>query len=376
MSLVWPWGGSRWGAVTSAIASGMDISAIGLATAADAHSMTEQYRRRQQEWSIQRDSAAHECAQLEAQQHSLAVQLEAAQLQRDYVAAQQAQTQTQLDFLKTKFSNVELYSWMQGRLSAVFYQFYDLTVARCMRAELGYQWETQDPSFFIQPGAWDGNHAGLLSGEALLLNLAQMESAYLEWDGRALEVNRTVSMAKEMGVDSAGFNAEVNQVLNDAVSSLQPHTLEMVEIMGTESKVFTASIDLNALAIADDYPDAMLSNSGSSVRRIKQISVSLPALLGPYEDIQAVLGYSGNGNGIHQSCTHTAISHGINDSGQFQLDFNDSKYLPFEGLPINGDGSAKLTLSFPHAGDTGKQRSILQSLNDIVLHIRYTILTD
>ncbi|OBU42172.1 hypothetical protein AYY27_19525 [Photobacterium damselae] len=143
-------GGSRWGAVTSAIASGMDITAIGLATAAEAHSMTEQYRRRQQEWSIQRDSAAHECAQLEAQQHSLAVQLEAAQLQRDYVAAQQAQTQTQLDFLKTKFSNVELYSWMQGRLSAVFYQFYDLTVARCMRAELGYQWETQDTSFFIQ----------------------------------------------------------------------------------------------------------------------------------------------------------------------------------------------------------------------------------
>ncbi|WP_080991980.1 neuraminidase-like domain-containing protein [Vibrio campbellii] len=365
-------GGSRWGAVTSAIASGMDTSAIGLATAAEAHSMTEQYRRRQQEWSIQRDSAEHECAQLEAQQHSLAVQLEAAQLQRDYVAAQQAQTQTQLDFLKTKFSNVELYSWMQGRLSAVFYQFYDLTVARCMKAELGYQWETQDTSVFIQPGAWDGNHAGLLSGEGLLLNLTQMESAYLEWDGRSLEVNRTVSMAQEMGVDSAGFNAEVNQVLNGTASSLTPHTLEM----GTDSTVFIASIDLNALAIADDYPDAMLSSSGSSVRRIKQISVSLPALLGPYEDIQAVLGYSGNGNGIHQSCTHTAISHGINDSGQFQLDFNDSKYLPFEGLPINGDGSAKLTLSFPNAGDKGKQRSILQSLNDIVLHIRYTILTD
>ncbi|MFM2586642.1 Tc toxin subunit A-related protein [Vibrio campbellii] len=368
-------GGSRWGAVTSAIASGMDISAIGLATAAEAHSLTEQYRRRQQEWSIQRDSAAHECAQLEAQQHSLAVQLEAAQLQKDYVAIQQAQTQAQLDFLKTKFSNVELYSWMQGRLSAVFYQFYDLTVARCMKAELGYQWETKDTSVFIQPGAWDGNYAGLLSGEALLLNLAQMESAYLEWDRRALEVNRTVSMAQEMGMDSAGFNAEVNQVLDETASSLTLHTLEM----GTDSTVFIATIDLNALAIADDYPDAMLSSNSSPVRRIKQISVSLPALLGPYEDIQAVLGYSGNGKGIHQSCTHTAISHGINDSGQFQLDFNDSKYLPFEGLPINGDDSAKLTLSFPNAGkaeNVNKQRSILQSLNDIVLHIRYTILTD
>jgi hypothetical protein len=85
------------------------------------------------------------------------------------------------------------------------------------------------------------------------------------------------------------------------------------------------------------------------------------------------LSYSGNGDLIHQSCTQAAISHGVNDSGQFQLDFNDSRYLPFEGLPIDGDGSASLILTFPNAGDNGKQRALLESLTDIILHIRYTI---
>lgn len=59
----------------------------------------------------------------------------------------------------------------------------------------------------------------------------------------------------------------------------------------------------------------------------------------------------------------------MNDSGQFQLDFNDGKYLPFEGIDIN-DGGA-LVLRFPNAND--QQKALLQSLSDIILHIRYTI---
>ncbi|ODS24949.1 hypothetical protein AB835_01430 [Candidatus Endobugula sertula] len=359
-------GGSRWGAVTTAMAFGMDASAAGLATSAEARSTSEQYRRRSQDWTIQRDVADQEMQQITAQQASLAIQIEAAQLQKGYVQTQQAQTQAHIDFLKTKFSNEELYSWMQGRLSAVFYPFYDLAMTYCRKAQLGYQWETGDNAVFIQPGAWDSNHAGLLCGEALMLNLAQMESAYLQWDSRSLEVNRTVSMAQEMGDDltDTSFNAEVNKVLDGTESVGTTHTLEM-----TDNDVFVASIDLSSLAIASDYPDSMVGDD--KVRRIKQISVSLPALLGPYEDIQAILAYNASGDGIHQSCKQAAISSGINDSGQFQLDFNDNKYLPFEGLPIDGGGSASLTLSFPNP--KGKQRAMLESLNDIILHIRYTI---
>lgn len=342
----------------------------GLITA-DVITTTEAWRRRREEWKAERDAAERQIRICQAQLRNIDIQKQAQQLQKAELEQQQANTQAYYDFLTTKFSNEALYSWMQGQLSALYYQFYDLSIARCLKAQLGYQWETGSSATFIQPGAWDSNYAGLLCGESLMLNLAQMEAAYLDWDARTLEVSRTVSMAQEMGLDSAGFNAWVNAVLN--AEAQQPESSHSLTL--GDDGVFRASIDLASLNIANDYPGSVVTRS--RYRLIKQVSVTLPALLGPYQDIQAVLGYSVGGGSIHPSCLQTAISHGSNDSGQFLLDFNDSKYLPFEGLPVDGSDNASLTLSFPNAGTNegieGKQKVILQSLNDIVLHIRYTI---
>ncbi|MCW1830152.1 Tc toxin subunit A [Enterobacter asburiae] len=340
-------------------------SKAGLITA-DVITTTEAWRRRREEWAAERDAAERQIRISQAQLRNIDLQKQGQRLQKAELEQQQANTQAHYDFLTTKFSNEALYSWMQGRLSALYYQFYDLSIARCLKAQLGFQWETGSSVTFIQPGAWDSNHAGLLCGESLMLNLAQMESAYLEWDARTLEVSRTVSMAQEMGLDSAAFNNLVNGVLSGLITP--PESLHSLTFDG---EVFRASIDLASLNIANDYPNSVVTRS--RYRRIKQVSVSLPALLGPYQDIQAVLGYSVGGGSIPPSCLQTAISHGSNDSGQFQLDFNDSKYLPFEGLPVDGSDNASLTLSFPNACNDCKQRVILQSLNDIVLHIRYTM---
>ncbi|MGI0120486.1 hypothetical protein ACQ96U_27110, partial [Zooshikella sp. RANM57] len=201
-----------WGAAATATAIGMDIASQSNSTTANSLSQSEQYRRRAQEWTIQRDSAQDEVLQIQAQQEALVTQMEAAELQKNYLETQRAQTQAQRTFLQTKFTNEALYSWMQGRLSTVYYQFYDLTVSRCQRAEAGYQWETEDTRFFIKPGAWDDNHAGLLSGEALQLNLTHMESAYLDWKSSVLEISRTVSMAKEGQFED--FKESVNEALN------------------------------------------------------------------------------------------------------------------------------------------------------------------
>ncbi|MPY24336.1 neuraminidase-like domain-containing protein [Shewanella sp. YLB-07] len=370
-------GGMQIGSLSHATAYGIDAGAVDLTTKANAKVTSEQYRRRAQEWTIQRDGALHEIKQIEAQQASLTIQCQAAQLQKSYLETQQSQAQTQLDFMKTKFSNEQLYSWMQGRLAALFYQFYDLAVSRCLKAQLAYQWETRDAATFIQPGAWDSNHAGLLCGEALALNLAQMESAYVDWDARALEVKRTVSMAQEMELQGSSFNDKVIEVIQGASESRQlavEESKHQLTLSGKDGEAsFVASIDLGALDILSDYPGSVVGEG--KVRRIKQVSVSLPALLGPYQDIQAVLGYSGSGDGIHQSCTQTAISHGMNDSGQFQLDFNEGKYLPFEGLPIDGGNSASLTLTFPNVAADKKQHDLVQTLSDIILHISYTIRT-
>ena len=140
-------------------------------------------------------------------------------------------------------------------------------------------------------------------------------------------------------------------------------TPELTGLSMTKDKQLHAAFNMKKLAIAADYP----VNLGNT-RRIKQISVTLPALVAPYQDMRAIFSYGGSS--LPAGCKAIALSHGINDYGQFRLDFNDGRWLPFEGIPVDDDNS--LTLSFPDA--TGeKQKPLLLSLTDIDIHIRYTI---
>ncbi|HEY2566307.1 MAG TPA: neuraminidase-like domain-containing protein [Candidatus Aquirickettsiella sp.] len=357
-------GGTRFGALFNAMGIGVEIAASATQIAADKISQSEVYRRRREDWETQRTNAEFEIKQLDAQLGGLAIRREAAQLQKVYLETQQAQTQAQLAILQSKFTNRALYNWLRGRLAAIYYQFYDLTVSRCLMAEQAYRYELNDTAAsFIKPGAWQGTYAGLLAGETLMLNLVQMEKSYLEKDDRALEVIRTVSLAEVY----AGLGEADKFIFSDQVQAL----LEAGSgSAGTESNGLSlreeqlfASVQLADLKIQDDYPVGL-----GTVRRIKQISVTLPALVGPYQDVQAVLSYGGSME-MPRGCKALAVSHGINDSGQFVLDFNDAKYLPFEGIPV--DDRSGLSLSFPNALD--KQAELLKSLNDIILHIRYTI---
>ncbi|MGJ0576843.1 neuraminidase-like domain-containing protein [Xenorhabdus bovienii] len=356
-------GGSRFGALFNATAIGIEISSSATRIAADKISQSEIYRRRRQEWEIQRNNAETELKQIDAQLAALAIRREAAVLQKNYLETQQAQTQAQLAFLQNKFSNTALYNWLRGRLAAIYYQFYDLAVSLCLMAEQTYQYELNDKAVrFIKPGAWHGTYAGLLAGETLMLNLAQMEKNYLEKDERALEVTRTVSLAEVyigLSDNSFTFTDKIIELVNAGKGSAGTD-LNGLKVEGTQLQ---ANLKLSDLDIAADYPEGL-----GKTRRIKQISVTLPAFLGPYQDVRAILSYGGS-TIMPRGCKAIAISHGMNDSGQFQMDFNDAKYLPFEGLPVDDTGT--LILSFPDIND--KQKNLLLSLNDIILHIRYTI---
>ena len=357
-------GGSRWGGIPKAIGSGIGLVASATKITADNISQSEAWRRRRQEWEIQKNNAESEVKQINAQLEALAVRRTATEMQREHLETQQAQTQAQLEFLQRKFSNKALYSWLRGRLASIYYRFYDLTAARCMMAEAAYGWQTNDTATrYIKPGAWQSSNAGLMAGESLLLNLTEMEQAWLKRDLRSLEVTRTVSLAQVY----MGYQIPV--ILSVTIADLlkgkgSANTPASTGLSLTDDDQLHAAFDLKALNIKDDYPEAL-----GKTRRIKQISVTLPALVGPYQDMRAVLSYGG-GEKLAGGCKAIALSHGINDDGQFRLDFNDGHWLPFEGIPVNDDSS--LFLSFPDA--TGKkQKPLLLSLNDIVIHIRYTI---
>jgi hypothetical protein len=191
-----------------------------------------------------------------------------------------------------------------------------------------------------------------------------MENTYLQWDRRALEVRKTVSLLSL----SPSLITDIQTALTQKASTLARRHEEPSKVTVTlKEEGLILTFDLKDMNIANDYPDRL-----GARRLLKALSVSLPALLGPYQDVQALLSYSGN-EPIADGCTAVAISHGLNDNGLFQLDFNDGKYLPFEGIPVK---DAAFSLMFPNAAEqanTPNQQAMLMSLNDIILHINYTI---
>ena len=133
----------------------------------------------------------------------------------------------------------------------------------------------------------------------------------------------------------------------------------------------------------NDYP-------GQYQRRITRISVSLPAVIGPYQNIRALLTQTYSAVQIAEGSDYRlkenlrasqqiALSTGVDDDGMFQLRFDDERYLPFEGT----GAISKWTLSFPNhlasvpSDEDGGQADqpmlrAIESLTDIIIRVSYT----
>jgi len=358
-------GGAGWGKVGSVVDASSDVlrlaSGIMQGEAAKVD-VSEQYRRRRQDWDLQRDQARREGEVITSQIDALKEQITMAEKQRQQTEMEQANNDVVLEMLGTRFTGKALFNWQAARLSTLYYQLYDSVSSLCAQTQASLHWETRDKRNYLRPGNWSDLYQGLLAGESQLLSLQQMEAAYLSWDQRTLQVRKTASLRT---LDAT--------LINRIKQLLAPDSLVNVDLDTTQSKVQVAldsnsnlslSFKLDDLNILGDYPSSL--NLGSS-RLIKTFSVTLPALLGPYENVQALLRYDSS-QPLANGCKAVALSHGLDDSGQFQLDFNDGKYLPFEGLSVE---TGSFSLVFPNA--QRGQQAMLLSLNDIILHVGYTI---
>lgn len=350
-------GFKEFGGLAHAAAQVLELGALSDNGDANKLEASEQYARRREEWQAVRDQSVHDIAQLDEQIKSATEQIAMARKQVAQTELEQAYSQVVLDQLRTRFNGQTLFNWQAGRLAALYYQLYDLTVGLCARAQRSYQWETGDTTAYLRPGNWSDTYQGLLAGESLVLSLQRLENKYLDWDRRTLDVHRTVSLQH---LSNHTLSKAVQDLLNDIIPPTKPQVIEV----NLEGSLLAIRFNLNAMQIVDDYPNAL--NLGTS-RLIKTLSVSLPAVLGPYQDVQAVLQYA-SAHPLADGCKAVALSHGLDDNGQFQLDFNDGKYFPFEGIPIS---EGIFVLSFPNA--KSRQRELLLSLTDVILHVRYTI---
>jgi Tc toxin complex TcA C-terminal TcB-binding domain len=201
---------------------------------------------------------------------------------------------------------------------------------------------------FILPDNWDSLKKGLLAGELLHQQLRQMETAYLAANKREYEITKHVSLA----------------LLNP--EALLRLTTEGECILSIPEAVFD------------------LECPGHYMRRIKSVSITIPCVTGPYTSVNCVLTLTGDKvrkeTGITGGYAYTgpedarfqhnyigqsiATSSGQNDSGIFELNFRDERYLPFEGRGVISDWNLKLTSAVPTFD--------WSTITDVVMHLHYT----
>jgi peptidoglycan hydrolase-like protein with peptidoglycan-binding domain len=310
------------------------------------------YQRRQDDWTQQGNLADTEVAQADKQILAAQIRQALAQHELDNLELQIDQASTVEEFLRSKYTNTELYSWMLDQLATLYFQAYTQAFEMAQRAEAALVRELGRPDLtFVQFGYWDSMRKGLMAGERLGADLARMDAAYLQANVRELELTKHISLAE-----------------------VSPLSLLALKAGGSCTVVLPEWLfDL-------DFP-------GQYRRRIKSVAVSIPCVAGPWTGVHATLTL--NQSAIRMSNvvaasygdplttsdptrfapgigsgTVIATSTGQNDSGVFELSAGDERYLPFE----HAGAVSTWTLTLPARSNNFN----VDSITDVIIHLRYT----
>ncbi|MEZ4847675.1 MAG: neuraminidase-like domain-containing protein [Bacteroidia bacterium] len=302
-------------------------------------------KRREEDWKQQLKLAEQELKSMDQQIVAAQIRLSVAEKDLEVHERQIEQAKELYDFYKGKFTNLGLYKYMATTLNRLYSQAYHLAFDMAKKAEQCYRFEADDLNFFIQNDNWDSGHAGLLAGERLLLQLQRMERAYLENMTRREEITQSFSL---------------RMINPEALVNLQ--------------KEGDCNFTLPEWAFDLFYP-------GHYRRIIKSVRITIPCVTGPYTNVSCRLSLTNNQirpepvmeNGLFAGPSFAngsiATSNASNDGGQFELNFQDVRYLPFEGAgAVNSDWTLALPETF-RAFD-------YNSISDAIIHISYSALFD
>lgn len=267
--------------------------------------------------------------------------------------AQADHAQATVDFLATKFTNKALYRWMSGVLGGVYSSFLRqaTAVARLAQSQLAFERQEKVPSI-IRSDYWQPLSAapaqptdtrGLTGADQLLADITQLDQFAFNTDQRRLQLTKVISLAR---LDPVAF---------------QHFTQSGVLRFATPMALFDR-----------DFP-------GHYVRLIKQVRVSVVALVPPNQGIRATLANTGvsrviiiddAGNFgpvvVRRDPQLIALSSPTNATGIFDLAAQPTMLLPFEGLGV--DTSWELIM--PRASNPFD----FSTIADVLLTIDYTAL--
>lgn len=326
-------------------------------------SLTEAgWERREEEWR-------HQVEVLEIEIEQIERQILAAERRRDIALRELNNHQTQIEnstevqnFLRDKFTNHELYLWLQKETAALHHQVYELAFHTGRQSQRAFNYERGHTArTFLEAEKWNDLREGLQAGERLQLSLRRMEKAYLDENVREYELTKHISLRRDFPM---AF-------------------LQLKEKGICEFNIPEWMFDL-------DYP-------GQYMRRIKNVTVTIPCVVGPYTGVHGRLtllcsktrvdprlsgpaapccetitfrnGYEALPDDpriVAQYAAKEAIatSSGQNDAGLFELNFRDERYLPFE---FAGAVSC-WRLELPRENNFFD----MDTLGDVIMHLNYT----
>jgi hypothetical protein len=345
------YGGANVASAAQSFGSAASVTAAMLSTGASITLTLAGYQRRQEEWQHQANLANQELKQVEKQIAAANIRLAIADLEVKNHDLQTENAKAIDEEMRAKFTNQELYDWMIGQISAVYFQSYQLAYDIAKRAERAFRFELGlEDSNYIQFGYWDSLKKGLLAGERLSHDLKRMEMAYLDRNKREYEVTKHISLAQIGPIDLLKLK-ETGQCFADLPESL---------------------FDM-------DRP-------GHYMRRIKSVGVSIPCVTGPYTSVNCTLTLLKNSIRVNTStepayerqqdaddtrfCDNLVTiqsivtSHGQNDSGLFETNLHDERYLPFEGAGAISTWRLELPNEI--------RQFDYNTISDVILHFRYT----
>jgi peptidoglycan hydrolase-like protein with peptidoglycan-binding domain len=337
------------------------VGAVGALGAAfdKAGSMLEHqgnYLVRQEDWKHSAKTAQREVEKSDIEIVIAGIREGIAKEQLRLHGVKQQQAAAEETYLKTKFTNRELFDWVAQRLEGLSRQMFKLAGEAASAAERAFNFELGLTESFIRQGQWNDTRHGLLAGDNLIADLRQMESAHLKRNVREREITKHLSLARL-----------------DPIALIELRTAGRCVIQIPE-------------AVFD------LEHPGQYFRRIKALSISVPCVAGPYTSVPLKLTQTSNRVRVETtpkpgaasaadayaedpgadtrfrynvgSIQSIATSRGEDDSGLFSLDLGDERYLPFEGSGLCGTFVAELPQTL-RPFDYG-------TISDVVLNLRYT----
>jgi hypothetical protein len=357
-SHIQPWGlgltygGQFIGTALSAFASHFRSYAGELTYQANRSAKLGQFVLREHDWALQNNLAAREIMQIDQQILAANIRIEIADKELKNHRLQVDNAREVEAYMRDKYTNEELYAWMAGQVSDVYFQTYQLAFDVAKRAERAYRYELGlTDSNFVQFGYWDSLKKGLMSGEKLFHDLKRMEVGYLDQNKREYEITKHISFAQ-----------------------LDPLALLRLKQTGE------CFVSIPEAMFDIDFP-------GHYMRRIKAVNLTIPCVTGPYTGINCTFtllkssvrhssalpagNYGRPANEQDSRFTESfgaiqsiVTSSGQNDSGLFEQNLHDERYLPFEGNGAISEWRVELPKEF--------RQFDYNTISDVILHMRYS----